>query len=252
MYRLLILLLTLTLLPLSGMAEAPFTFADDLTGAYIWPEGSSEADASYVYRYTYPQVAGDSSLALTINSIFQYEVSYAMDFDCPMTASEHPADQGQMQVTLDYEVTHLSADNLSVRINKTVVLGDYVSRIVKAYTFTLTGPEAGTVTSLPYLLGVIEQDESDEWLINRQITKVDSCVREMVWSMVEADMKKEGSPIYSDMTPEEFEMVFYPEEDFFLDAEGTFVFFVQERDIAPAEAGQFFYTITLDELLDEL
>ena len=50
----------------------------------------------------------------------------------------------------------------------------------------------------------------------------------------------------------EFENAFYPEEDFYLDAEGNFVFFIQEDIIAPKEAGQFFYTITLEDLLDEL
>ena len=73
MFRLLILLLALTLLPACGMAEAPLTFADDLTGVYTWPEGSAESEASYVYRYAYPQIASDSELALTINEVFRYE-----------------------------------------------------------------------------------------------------------------------------------------------------------------------------------
>ena len=63
MFRLLILLLTLTLLPLGGLAEAPVTLADDLTGVYVWPEGASETEASYVYRFTYPQFAGDEGIA---------------------------------------------------------------------------------------------------------------------------------------------------------------------------------------------
>ena len=70
--------------------------------------------------------------------------------------------------------------------------------------------------------------------------------------LIQKDMRAEGSPIYEDLTFEEFEWCFYPEEDFYLDAEGNFVFFLQENMIAPAEDGQFFYTITLDELLDEI
>lgn len=252
MFRLLPLLLVLTFLPLPGLAEAPLTFTDDLTALYTWPEGKNAADASYIYRASYPQVAGDSELAMTINNVFQYEVADALGFECPMIASSHPAEDGQKAVTLTYEITHLSEETLSVRIDKTVTVGEEISRIVKAYTFALTGPDAGTVTSLPYLLGVIEQEETDEWLIDRQTAKADACARDMVWLLIEADMKKEGSVLYGDLTFEEFEWGFYPEEDFFLNEEGEFVFFLQEGMIAPAEAGQFFYTITLDDLLDEI
>ncbi|MGN1369168.1 MAG: DUF3298 domain-containing protein [Aristaeellaceae bacterium] len=252
MFRLLTLLLMLTFLPLSGVAEAPLTLTDDLTGVYTWPEGAGEADASYVYRYAYPQVTGDEELALTINNVFDYEVSDALGFECPMIGSSHPAEEGQMLVNITYEVVHLSEAALSVRMDKIVTVGDSRSHIVRAYTFALTGAEAGTVTSLPYLLGIVQDDETDEWLIDRQIAKADACARSMVWDMIEQDMQKEGSPIYADMTFEEFEWGFYPEEDFYLDAEGNFVFFVQEGVIAPTEAGQFFYTISLYDLLDEI
>ena len=74
----------------------------------------------------------------------------------------------------------------------------------------------------------------------------------MVWALIEQDMKKADCTIYDDMTPEEFEFGFFPEEDFYLDAEGNYVFFIQEGVIAPEEAGHFLYTITLEDLLDEL
>ena len=252
MIRLLLLLLALTLAPLPSLAEAPLTFADDITGVYTWPEGSSDADASYVYRYTYPQLAGESDLALNINQVFRYDADDARAFEGPMDASDHPAELGQMQVELTYEITHQSSEALSVRIDKTVTVGESVSRTVKAYTFKLTGAMAGTVTSLPYLLGLVTDDSADEWLIDRQIAKADACVRDMVWAMIEEDMDKPYSLIDEEKALEEFEYSFYPEEDFFLDEEGNFVFFVQADVIAPPEAGQFFYTITMDDLLDEL
>ncbi|MBR6668257.1 MAG: DUF3298 domain-containing protein [Clostridia bacterium] len=252
MYRLFLLLLSLTLLPLPTLGEAPLTAAEDLVAVYTWPENAPEAEASYVYRCTYPQFAGDSDTVLAINNTFQYEASDALGFECPMAASDHPADQGQMQVTLTYEITHMSADNLSVCVYKTVTAGDYVSHIVKAFNFSLTGEKAGILTSLPRLLGILKPDESDEWLIQRQTDKVDNCTRELVWSRIEADMKKPDSPIYPDMTMEEFEWCFYPEEDFYLDADGNLVFFIQEGMIAPPEAGILVYVITMEELLDEI
>ena len=252
MFRLLILLLAMTMIPMAGLAESPIAFTDDLTGVYTWPEGASEEEASYVYRYTYPQVAGESELAMTINQVFQYEADDALGFECPMNASAHDAALGQMEVLLTYEITHLSEKFLSVRVDKLVTVGESASHIVKGYSFMLTGVEAGTVTSLPYMLGVIAPEETDEWYLDRQTAKADACARDLVWWLIEKDMKADGSPIYEDMTFEEFEWGFYPEEDFYLDAEGNFVFFIQEGMIAPAEDGQFFYTITLDELLDEI
>ena len=252
MIRLLLLLLALALLPLPTLAEAPFTFGDDITGVYIWPEGASEADASYVYRYTYPQIAGDSSLAMSINEVFRYEADDALAFECPMFASDRPAELGKMQVSLTYEITHQSSEALSVRIDKTVIDGESISQTVKGYTFKLTGSMAGTVTSLPFLLNLVAVGSADEWLIDRQIAKADACVRDMVWAMIEEDMDKPDSLIDEDKALEEFEYCFYPEEDFYLDAKGNFVFFIQENVIAPSEAGQFFYTISLEDLLDEL
>ena len=252
MYRLLILLLSMTLLPMASLAESPIAFTDDLTGVYTWPEGASEEEASYVYRYSYPQIAGDSNLALTINEVFRYEADDALGFECPIIGSAHDASLGQMQVSIAYEIVHLSEDFLSVRVDKQVTLGDTVSSVVKGYSFMLNGAKAGTVTSLPYMLGVIESGETDEWYLERQTAKADACARDLVWMRIMKDMKAEGSPIYEDMTFEEFEWGFYPEEDFFLDAEGNFVFFLQEGMIAPVIDGHFFYTISLDELLDEI
>lgn len=252
MFRLLILLLALTILPISGISEAPATFADDISGLYTWPEGASAEEASYVYRYRYPQLQGDSALAMTFNNIYQYEVSDALGFECPMIASDHDPSLGQMLVTIDYQITHHSKDYLSIRIDKEVTLGNTTSRIVKGHTFALTGDYAGTITSLPYMIGILQTGETDEWLIDRQTDKADRCAREMVWALVEAEMSRADSSIYEDMTLEEFEWGFYPEEDFYLDKDGNLVFFVQENVIAPPEAGQFFFTISMDDLLDEI
>lgn len=250
MFRFLTLMMVLLFMPMSGLAEAPLTFTDDLEAVYTWPEGSTVEEAAYVYRAVYPQIAGDSALAMTINNVFQYEASDALGFECPMIGSGHDVSLGQMQVTLDYEITHMSSEYLSVRVNKQVVVSDMVSCVVKAFNFRLTGEKAGTVTSLPYLLGLMKPGETDEWYVDRQTLKANTCAREMVWTQIEKDMK--AGVIYDDLTFEEFEWGFYPEEDFYLDEEGNFVFFIQENVIAPQEAGQFFFTISMDEILDEI
>lgn len=252
MYRLLILLLTLSLLPLACTAEALPVFADDLTGMYVWPQDASPEEATYVYRYCYPQLLGDSSVALLFNDVYQYLASDALAFECPMYAPDHPAELGQKQVSISYEIVHQSDTLLSIRLEKTVTVGSRVTQSVSGNTFSLTGTQAGTITSLPYLLGLVEVGETDEWLIDRQITKLDECVRELVWERIQKDMRHPDSAIYDDLTYDEFSWSFYPEQDFYLDEQGNLVFFIQQNFIAPPEAGQFFYTISVDELLDEI
>lgn len=252
MLRMLLLLLTLTLLPFPAGAEAVLTFADDITGQYFWPEGSTAETASYIYEYAYPQIAGDDLLAITVNNVFLYEATDALGFECPMIGSSHDSALGQMQVTLNYTVTHLSERYLSVRIDKAVRVGDDVTRTVKAFTFTLQGDNAGTVTSLPFLLGLVADTETDEWLIDRQTAKADTCAREMVWDMLADAMQADADAFYNDLSAETLEWVFYPEEDFYLDADGRLIFFLQENTIAPAEAGEFLFPIAVDDMLDEL
>lgn len=247
MKRLFLLLMALSLVPLCAAAEDILSFGEDITGLYTYPEGVSEADARYVYRYCYPQIAGDSEVAQMVNNTYQYLADDALGFECPMNASSHPDSEPPMQVTVSYEVTHCSAEYLSVRVCKEIAIGDAVSRIVTGHVFPLTGPEPGALTSLPYLLGILKHDETDEWYLDRQIEKANACVRGMVWAMVEDD-----PAIYEDMTEEEFGYIFYPEEDFYLDAEGRFVFFMQEGTVAPEEAGVLTYTLTLEEILDEI
>ena len=252
MKRMLLLLLALCLLPLSAMAEEVPVLGEDITGVYVYPEGASEADARYIYRYTYPQIAGESDVALLINTTYQYQASDALGFECPMNASSLPETDPQMVITITYEVTLLSADYLSVLIRKEVVSGDYTAVIISGHVFPLTGAEPGAVTSLPYLLGILDPNETDEWYLDRQVAKADKCAREMVWAMIQPRMAAEDSIYYDDLTYEEFVDCFYPEEDFYLNEAGDVVFFLQEGIAAPSEYGPLTYTIPLETILDEI
>ena len=252
MKRILLLLLLTALLPLCTTAEAPVTFADDIVRSYMYPEGTDEETARYVYRCTYPQLAGESEVAGLINNTYQYLADDALGFECPMNATTVPEDGPQMLVTVTYEITHLSSSHLAVLIRKEVRWGEDVSHIVSGHVFPLTGPEAGEATSLPYLLGILKPGETDEWYLDRQIAKADACARELVWELLMADKASGKYPIWDDLTYEEIEWSFYPEEDFCLDAEGNVLFLLQEGSFAPAEYGPLQYTISLDTLLDEI
>ena len=66
-FRYLLPLLLLMMLTLSALAEK-YEFADDLTGEYLYPAGSDESTATYIYRYRYPQLSGDDEIAAMFNT----------------------------------------------------------------------------------------------------------------------------------------------------------------------------------------
>lgn len=69
--------------------------------------------------------------------------------------------------------------------------------------------------------------------MERQTNKCDACVRDLVWEQLQ-DRAADGSVTLCDNVDREyFDGIFYPEEDFYLDADGSFVFFLQSDTMCP-------------------
>lgn len=248
MKRLFLIALALLLALTSASAET-ITFADDLTGEYIYPADASEEDARYIYRYCYPQLAGESDLATLINTTYAYTASDAVGFEAPMLATDVQEGDPQKLVQITYEVTCITEEYLSVAIYKRVTVDENTTTVVNGHVFSLTGGKAGMITSLPYILGLLEAGETDEWYLDRQTAKADACVRELIWERLQSEY---GSILYDDLTFEEFEAGFYPEEDFYLNQDGDPVFYLMAGSVAEEEEGLLFISISMDELLDEI
>ncbi len=252
MMKLLSLLFALMLAVPALAEDAPLTFAEDLVGEYRYPEGASDAEARYIYRYRYPQLAGDSPAVLSFNTTYAYTADDTLAFEAPMIASGMGDDEPSMLVDIRYEITCQTAELLSVKVTKVVTSGADVTTSVSGHVFALTGSRTGEIISLPYLLGILEDDETDEWYKDRQTAKANACVNSMIWAELEA-MAAEGSvPLFDGLLFEELEACFYAEEDFYLDENGDPVFFLQENAVAEPEAGILLFPITLDDLLDEI
>lgn len=245
-----LLLLAALLLMLPASGEAALTFADALTGEYRYPEGSSDADALYIYRYRYPQIAGDSDVALHINTTYTYTAEDALCFEAPMLASAMQPGDPQKIVDISYEVTCLTADFLSLRIIKRVSIAGTETTVTSGQVIALTGSAAGKHVGLPVLLGLLKPDETDEWLMNRQTDKANRYAREMVWDRLQSG--GDAWTIYDDLTLEEFEASFYPEEDFFLTEDGDLCFYMQSGVVTPEEFGEIHIVIRIEDLLDEM
>lgn len=250
-----VLLLLALLLPAAALAEeGGYTFSDDLTGEYIYPEGADEAAATYIYRYRYPQLAGESDVAAMFNTTYTYTAEDAIAFEAPMNAGLTDGASEPTIVTITYEVTCQTADYLSILVTKhTQRPAGSESTVISGHVFALTGSRAGEIISLPYLLGILNKESTvDTWLQDRQTAKADNCVRALVWEALEPLMAKGEIPFYDPLTEEDLAAVFYPEEDFYLDADGNPVFYLLENSVALPEAGVLTFPISLETLLDEL
>ena len=255
MKRLMLLLLALMMLLASASADELLTLGAPLEGVICWPEGSDEASAAYVYRYSYPQIAGDSEMAGLINGVYAYEVDYAYDFRVPMDAEMLDLEPGvQSYTNITCQVTCLNERCMSVLTTTETMMGPAMSTILSSRTFALQGgASSGAETHLPYLLGLLDESNTgDEWLEVRQTNKANECVWGLVWEIIEQQMREGTVTFNDDLDYDDFVGKFLPDTDFYLDADGNPVFYIQAGSIAPLTEGVLRYPFTMEELLDEL
>lgn len=246
----LVLLVVCLMLASSALAD-PLPLADGLSGVACYPEGSTEANAAYIYRYAYPLVAAEDEVSLMINDFYAYMVDDALGFAAPM-AAEDVSGGIQAHTTITSEVTCNNNAYFSVKIVNESFMGAADSHVISGHVFARQGDKAGTVVALPYLLGILSADETDSWMLDRQTAKADDMVRGLVWDVIQDQLSDGAVEYYDDLTYEIFEANFYPEEDFYLDADGNPVFFLQEGTVAPVSTGVLYFPFTLEELLDEI
>ena len=248
-----LLLIALCLLCSCAVAD-PLVQTEDLSGTVCWPEGSDPDTAVYVYTYAYPQVAGDGEAEQTINETYAYEVDYDLEFDVP-TRGESIMDTSTQSVTeVRYEITANDDEYFSVLIiSDSLIEGErHVS--VQAQVFARSTAKAGHIMTMPYLLGILADDEDDDWLRNRQTNRADEVVRELVWADIE--WRASQGEVFPDWWTEEMLAdSFFPEEEFYYDGEtGCVVFFFQPYMNADGMAPDEYYTFTFDfeDILDEM
>lgn len=246
-----LLVLFLCLMFSSAALADPLAQGLGLNGVACYPEGTDEASAAYIYRYAYPTVLGEDEVSLMINDFYAYMVDDALGFAAPMAAEEVTPGM-QAYTTITSEVTCNSDEFFSVKVVSESFMGAAASSVVRGHVFARTGEKAGTVVSLPYLLGILDADETDAWMLDRQTAKADAMVRTLVWEVIQDQLSDGALGYYDDLTYELFEGNFYPEEDFYLDADGNPVFFLQEGTVAPVSEGVLYFPFTLEELLDEI
>lgn len=248
-----LILAALTLLMTAAATAEPLKFKDDLADTVIFPYHEDVPDGpKFTYSYRYPQVEDSDPSASQVNDFYAYLVSDALDFGVPIKV-DYLADTGWDEDSYEdvaYKITRNDDDYLSVLvITNSLVEGEESTRYA-GHTFSRTDGKPGSSVALPYLLGILDTNENDTWLQDRQTEKADSIVRAMVWDIIQktADV----TPYYDDFTEEKLADIFYPEEDFYLDENGNVVFYLLPGYAAPESAGLLSFAIPLEDILDEL
>ena len=253
MRKLIPLLIALCLVCACAAAD-PLTLAPDLSGTVYWPDGSDADTAVFVYTYAYPQVAGEGEAEEAINETYAYEVDDAVAFDVPMRGEDITDTSVQSATDIRYRITANDDEYFSVLIiTDSAIEGErHVS--LQAHVFGRDTAKAGHIMTMPYLLGILADDEDDDWLRERQTARADEVVRGLVWSDIE--WRRSRGEVFPDWWTEELLCEdFFPEEAFYYDGEtGCVVFFFQPYMNGDGMAPDAFYTFEFefDEIVDEM
>lgn len=247
------LALVVALLLASGVSLAEsVTPTGTLSGTVCWPEGTTEDTATFIYRYSYPVVADTGEAARAINEFYTYLVDDTLAFTVPIMAESLETTEVQSYANVTSQITCLNDEYFSVLVVTETFLGAAATEVYAGHTFLLDGERAGLATSLPRLMGILDDQEADEWMQDRQTARANDLVWGLVWSIIEEQRQNGEISFDPDLTYEMLTQDFYPEEDFYLDENGNPVFFIQAATIASAADGVLKYPFTLEELQDEL
>lgn len=235
----------------AAAAAEPLPLTEDLAGEIvILYDEADPAAGRFLYSYRYPAVDPSHPDAAIVNTFFEYEVSDTVNFRAPMDAENWESTGENVEKTITYTITCNNDDYFSVLVctRETAAGETYTS--YAGDTFSRLEQKPGYTTTLPQILGILSSHESDTWLQDRQTARADAFVRTMIWEQI--DENPGNLPFYDDFSEEDLELVFYPEEDFYLDESGNPVFFIQPGDAAPLEEGLMIFPLSLEEILDEM
>ena len=258
MKRLSAVFLALLLLVSAAAADPLVLDGNDLAETVtVFYNGQDDSDGLYVFSCRYPSVLQTDPAGLAaacINDFYGKKLQEYLDFYIPSQAQAYKSSHQNAAFGISYEITCNNDDFFSVLIRRKGDIGGKTYEILEGNTFARSGEIIGTLTSLPVMLGILKNGESDEWLRDRQYQIVWEALCTLVWDAIRENPA--GIEFDPGLTKEDLESVIDPsislEQDFWMDEAGNVVFFILPGRVAPAEAGLITFTFTLEELRDEL
>lgn len=194
--------------------------------------------ASFALHYQFPQFEAANAADEMINEYYR-----ALAADMAQTI---PAEDWE-EASITCEVTHNSKRYLSVVQTLTAQSGNGQRETLSADTFARDGVYAGQPLSLSQVLGL---EEGNELSVN--LSMAETLAYDLVWQLVEQEMSSADSDYPEGLTIENLQSVFMPETDFYLDADGNVVFFIQAGELAGEIAGVLRFPFAAAELLGSI
>ena len=230
-----------------ALAEAMPVEAEPLSGTIYSPAGSDAAMAAFVFAYRYPQFAGDAPAINAINACYAaLAADVAAVADAAAAAAGEPRAAGApaCYASVDYRIPYAGTDYLSVLQTESQFLGVSETERWTADVFALDGVYAGQAVTLTQALG-LEQADAD----GAQASFAAELTYRLVWAIIRQEAGMQTHAYFADATEADLRAAFAPEQDFYLDGEGNFVFYVQPGVVAPELEGVLTYPFSLAELL---
>ena len=240
MKKTILILLILCLVTVTATA-APLPVPDDYTDEIIQFINEDDPSAGrFVYSYRYPHVDEEAEGGAEINAFFEDLISL----------SEFESSFNPGTTTITYTITCNNDDYFSVLVRTVRASEEQSTEKWDGHVFSRKNGSPDQTWTLPRLLGILEQNENDTWLQDRQTEKADALLVDMVWERIEDN--EEDIEYYPDFTNDDLSHVFFPEENYFLDETGNPVFYLQPGVAAPETVGLLTFSISLEDILDEL
>lgn len=217
--------------------------AAPVTGVRLYPEGASEGEAQYRLSYAYPQFEARTEADAAINEFYRSLSEDAALLNPPedgMTALGEAA-----YTELGYRVARNDEQYLSVIMTSLAMLGNAENETISANTFARDGLYAGQPLSLTQVLGLEREDDA----LDGGQSLAESIALKLVWEIVSAAGQNTDAGYLEGIDERRLYEVFSPESDFYLDADGNIVFFIQSGEIAGEVAGVLYFPFAPAELL---
>jgi hypothetical protein len=153
------------------------------------------------------------------------------------------AGEPEYYADLDFRIPSVTGDYLSVLLINQQFLGNTLVEQWVSVVFALDGIYAGQSISLSQAMGLEEEGGSQNGDVASEL------VYGLVWQIIQYDIGTMQTAYFSDLTEEEYRMMFSPQDDFYFDEDGNFVFFIQAGNIAGEVEGVLTYPFSMSELL---
>ena len=238
MKRLLCMLFALLLCTGCAGAEQAFPLLDAPLEGNL-----SNAHSAYELIWILPQLQETDEAASAINRFYAEFENSLKAGDFLLEDEWDELDEG-FHAELSYAMTYADEHYVCFALTLMSTAGNGENAVLWADTFALDGLYAGQKVGLSQLLG-LEEDKADE---NSQ-TLAAQLATKLVWQIVSQESQNPDGDYLDGLTEEQVQNAFIPEQDFYLDADGNVVFFIQSGEIAGEIAGILEYPFSVAELL---